>query len=262
MEYELYIDVLFLENFMMDYLLLLLVRQVIRCPSGCGRAALGALAGSLLFCVTVVMPVPVPAVKFILLYVVSAVLMVRTGLAVTGGKQLAAAFGILYGAGFLAGGIMIHLSLYTGLVEVGSLFFALAVASYFTASGILGLINLTLGHTRYRCRADLYQDGKKVTLLAVIDTGNSLRDPLTGEPVSILDPSAAAELLGRSLPARIRYIPYRSVGCAEGLLPAVRLDRLCIHEHGSRWIEKPLVGISAERISEDGTYRMILHPDL
>ena len=46
MYYELYIDVLFLENFMMDSLLLLAVKRMMRSPSAYGRVFLGAALGS------------------------------------------------------------------------------------------------------------------------------------------------------------------------------------------------------------------------
>ena len=50
MYYELYIDVLFLVNFMMDYILLLITRRLIKADASYGRVCLGALAGSILTC--------------------------------------------------------------------------------------------------------------------------------------------------------------------------------------------------------------------
>ena len=51
--YELYVDVLFLVNFMMDYLLLLLVKKMLKCTATHGRVCLGAFAGALLTCIVV-----------------------------------------------------------------------------------------------------------------------------------------------------------------------------------------------------------------
>ena len=145
---------------------------------------------------------------------------------------------------------------------MGSLFFALAVGSYYLASGVLWLVSLGLGRGRGRCRADLFWEGRRVTLTALIDTGNSLTDPFTGDPVSILERAAAEELFQGRMPDALRYIPYRSVGRKAGVLPAVRLEKLCIYERGPRWITGPLVGISGDAVSSDGTYRMLIHPDL
>ena len=81
-----------------------------------------------------------------------------------------------------------------------------------------------------------------VSLRALIDTGNTLKDPMTNEPVLVLDWSAAARLLPESNlreqdflhPAelmrrlmlehpglRARLVPYRAVGVSQGLLLAV-----------------------------------------
>ena len=88
-----------------------------------------------------------------------------------------------------------------------------------------------------------------MALTALIDTGNSLTDPFTGEPVSILERTAADELFCGRMPGTDAVHPYCSVGRKEGILPAVRLEKLCIYERGPRWIEAPLVGISEDAVS-------------
>ena len=74
------------------------------------------------------------------------------------------------------------LAQYGEWLEVGSLFFALAAGSYYLASGVLWLVSLGLQRGRGRCRADLFWRDRKVTLTALVDTGNSLKDPFTGSP--------------------------------------------------------------------------------
>ena len=69
MYYELYIDLFFAENFMMDSLLLLFVariskRQVKRNEDFCW----GAAAGSLLTCLVIALPIPSAALKMILFH--------------------------------------------------------------------------------------------------------------------------------------------------------------------------------------------------
>ncbi len=79
---------------------------------------------------------------------------------------------------------------------------------------------------------ELAYGGKHLRLTALRDTGNSLRDPVTGEQVLVLSAEAAAELTGlspeqlgsplktiteRPIPG-LRLIPYRAVGTAGGFL--------------------------------------------
>lgn len=76
--------------------------------------------------------------------------------------------------------------------------------------------------------------GKTVRLLALVDTGNALRDPITGESVTVLSPEIgerlgiAKEVLrepARNMEPGIRLIPARTVG-GGGLLAAVRCERI------------------------------------
>ena len=50
MYYELYLDVLFLENLLADYLLLGLLKRMLKCQAGRLRRMLGAAVGSLGVC--------------------------------------------------------------------------------------------------------------------------------------------------------------------------------------------------------------------
>ena len=80
--------------------------------------------------------------------------------------------------------------------------------------------------------------GKTERVLALKDTGNVLRDPLTGEQVLIVDCKTAHKLVGlryeqlidpigtvaaKVLPG-LRLIPYRAVGVKGGMLLAMRLN--------------------------------------
>lgn len=79
---------------------------------------------------------------------------------------------------------------------------------------------------------ELCREGKRLTMTALRDTGNMLRDPLTGEQVLVLSPEAAFALTGltaqqlrspldtlahRPIPG-LKLIPYRAVGSSGFLL--------------------------------------------
>lgn len=80
----------------------------------------------------------------------------------------------------------------------------------------------------------------KVHLNALWDTGNCLRDPVTGEAVLVVSASAASSLMGLSRQelmhpmetvaagkyAGLRLIPYRSVGTGEGMLLAKKFTKV------------------------------------
>lgn len=258
MHYELYIDVFFLENFAMDFILLAVVRKMTGCSVAYWRICLGALAGAFLTCLFVALPVPYASVKLILLHGPVNIVMVKTGLKTEGFKELVRALVLLYISGFLAGGVFGFLRQY---VRAGSLFLALAAASYYVVSGIWSLVVYLGRQSRYRCRVVLLRGERRVSVQALIDTGNCLKDHITGKPVSIIDKNVMKKLWGEDDITGIRYISYHSIGKAEGVMPLVTLDGMYVCRKEKEWIEKPLAAICEGDMTAD-RYEMILNPDV
>lgn len=259
MYYELYVDVLFLVNFMMDYLLLLLVRRMLKCSATHGNICLGAAAGSAMTCAIVILPIPYAFIKFVMFHILVNTLMIRVGLKIKYMRSFAKAFIMLYIGAFLLGGILEYLHQY---IKIGSLFFAIAIVGYYIVLGIWNFISRVQRLNQYKCRVDLYQKGKRYQVEGIIDTGNGLRDPITNQPVSILDKKAAKAFLGDEKIEKIRFIPYHSIGRKEGVIPAVRIDKMCVYREEICWLDNPLIGISEEDISAGEECKMILNPDL
>ena len=104
---------------------------------------------------------------------------------------------------------------------------------------------------------------KNLTVKGIVDTGNSLQEPLGGSPVSILDQEAAGELLPDEWETRRGFylIPYRSIGRKKGWMRAFRADEMqVVTAEGTVSIRGPILAISGNELSGDGRYRIILHP--
>ena len=79
MQYELYIDVFILVNFMMDYMILAVTDKILHCHSSGKRRCLGALIGAVLTCAVLLIPVPYAFVKFILFHGFVNIVMIKSG---------------------------------------------------------------------------------------------------------------------------------------------------------------------------------------
>lgn len=243
----------------MDYLLLLTVRQILKCSATHKNICIGSLAGSLSTCVVLALPMEMPFVKLLLFHIVINIGMIKIGLRIKEKHELLRAWIGLYVGGFLFGGIFTYFQQY---IKTGSLFFAIAVLSYWTVQGIWSFITCLLHINQYRCTVTLYLDEKECTVEAIIDTGNSLRDPLTDQPVCVVEKVVMENLIKEEKIEELRNIFFHSVGTEKGRIPVVQLEKMCIHQEKERWIEHPLIGICKERISANGGYKMILNPDI
>ncbi len=112
--------------------------------------------------------------------------------------------------------------------------------------------------------------GRKHRYTALLDTGNTLRDPMTGKPVFVLDSGCANELLpelrsqdmarpaeafsalAKTLPG-LRLLPYRAVGVEGGLLLGIRCDWVML---GKEKITGATVAFSPSPVSR-GNYQVI-----
>lgn len=103
----------------------------------------------------------------------------------------------------------------------------------------------------------------EIELNALMDTGNSLREPISGRPVLVVEEESFLRLLGAKMPEKMKAIPYRSVGKSNGIMEGYEIPEIIIKggEENIRW-QKVIVGISKNRVSASGRYQMILHPDL
>ncbi len=259
MYYELYVDVLFLVNFMMDYLLLLLVRQMLKCTATHGDICLGAFLGSLLTCIIIAVPIPYEIIKFILFHMGVNTFMIRAGLKIKNVRSFVKAYIMLYIGGFLLGGFLQAVQQY---IRVGSLFFAIAIGGYHIISKLWDFIAAVQKVNQCQCEVDLYWETNKRQVTAIVDTGNRLRDPITDCPVSILDRTVAKEFLGNIKMSQVRYIPYHSIGKPKGVLLVLKIDQMCVHQEEECWIREPMIGISDDVISAEGEYQMILNPNI
>lgn len=117
---------------------------------------------------------------------------------------------------------------------------------------------------------------RRIYLTALMDTGNTLTDPVSGQPVPVAEGCALEELfppshrLGRedlidpvsgmtrlntgTWRGRFSLLPYRAVGVERGFLLAVRVDRMTI---GEKKREGALVALSPTPVSDGGGYRVL-----
>lgn len=126
-------------------------------------------------------------------------------------------------------------------------------------------------------------EGHVLGLTGLVDTGNNLRDPISGLPVIVIEWESLRKIMPceafafflstwDSLPEsfsstpmgkRLRLIPYESLAGRKGVLPGFRPDHLVIFEKdGQKVYRDAVVGVSGERLSPGGLYQALLHPDL
>ena len=243
-----YADGVMLMNFLVDFLLIMGTNRLTGYPLKAARASAGAALGSLYSGACLL-----PGFRFLggtLWRIVS----------------LAAMSGIAFGwnlGSFRRGVFLVFLSMALGGMAIG-LGNGSSVALVLAAIMMILFCVMGTGKIRHRQFVTLELRHRDISrkLTALVDTGNLLTDPLTGQSVTVVGADIAREMVGLSREQLLdpvetigkteiiglRLIPFRSVGKPTGMLLAISMDEVRINGE----IACRTVAFSPEMFEEEG----------
>jgi len=159
-----------------------------------------------------------------------------------------------------------------GVWQINFSFFTITSAGFF---GII-LWKTVLDYLKKKNEKNIYEimivfKEKEIKVKAFLDTGNRLRDSITGQEVIILDKKSFEELIGINEQElwqkdfininNIRMIPFNSLGNTNGILFTVRVDKVCFLEE-ELVKENVLIGKYDGILSRKKEYQALIGPDI
>lgn len=270
-----YIDMLFLLNWIANYLLLLAGGRMAGAVLRRGRIALAGAAGALYAAALFL-----PKTQWLAEWPCKLAAGVAMALIAFGsGRQFFRAAAMFFGASFALAGLVLaaELLIKTPLTMKNGVFYSqfdlrllllLFVMCYF----LLSLIFRRIGahSVRELVRAEVSLRQKTVSLTLLVDTGNTLTDPATNRPVLIaaydavshmlpceIDPAKPVESMTQLNEAGMkgRLLTFCTVGTECGLLLAVRTDAVRLN---GREMGALLLALSPGPISDGGGYQGLI----
>ncbi|MDP2872642.1 MAG: sigma-E processing peptidase SpoIIGA [Bacillota bacterium] len=283
-------------NFLIDLVLLALVGLSLGLPLRAGRVAAGALIGGVYAAVHLggaLPPVSGTAGKLAV-----ALLMVLVAYPSRGLAPAARAFGVFCLASVAAGGFALALAAGGGLAAAagGAIVLGRGARSVlpYALAGSAGLVYLAGGALakaagwRRQCLDSIIVVGpREARVSALLDTGNELRDPITRQPVLVVEFAAISDLLppqvregyalgrpevvaaavgpgapGEGWAGRVRLLPFRALGTSRGLLLGFRPDAVVVEgpRHARRRIDGLIVAVSPVPLGGGSGYQALLPP--
>ncbi|MDS1029584.1 sigma-E processing peptidase SpoIIGA [Bacillota bacterium LX-D] len=297
--YIIYLDIVFLINFAMDFILLWAVWKFGHFKTSLKRLLWGAAIGS---CYAIA--IFLPELNWLLtcgIKLLFSLIIIFITFEFISWRNFLMAVGCFYLVSFVAAGAML------GAIY----FFSTSSSAYNSVNGVLTYLgNLQLGwlitglcmililgyftvpYLRQFMKPECFLmpvvikvEGHSLSVQALLDTGNHLRDPFNKKPVMIIEYAAIKEILpseicqilkggeigyeqfaqldsNSSWYSRLKLIPYGSIG-ESGLLLAFRPDLVSVQQ-GEKQVNLSdvVVAISNKNLSSQGTYRALLHQDM
>ena len=280
MYYEFYIDVFFVVNLFMDFLVLCLTNRILRGTARPWRALWGALAGALGISLFFWLSKEINTVNILIFSIGMSFAMVWLDCRPCRGKELLAGVLACWGISFLLGGLLYALPPRAGKGIL--IFFTITFTAYWILDTSIRLFKYLKGKAVLRCRVILETGGQKIELKGLLDTGNCLTDTDTGKPVCVMEKSRFSGMLekkqqdalesfcamedfgeGDAENLKPRFLIYTALGCERGLLPVVTADRLVIFWEGKKiCLSQAAIGLSDAPLSPYGKFEIIISPKI
>lgn len=299
---EIYLDIVILENIVINYLILLVTAKFSRNRASNLRLLLGAVTGAAYLAAMLLLP-EMKIYTTLLSKCLLSIVMIAVTFHL---KKLSEFFRLLiifYAATFIFAGAGFALMFFNrdwGILRNGvmvtpfsflntswaELLLALAVTSIILRV-VWDMIQNRFLREKLLVRLRITFDKKAIELFALVDTGNSLHDPLTNMPVVVVEFAAIRDLLPEDIRgifekdpdidlnavtatiscsdwfSRFRLIPFTSLGKENGMLIGFRPDYIEIgSENEKKDVRDVIVGIYNKALSRNEKYRALVNPEL
>ena len=159
--------------------------------------------------------------------------------------------------------------------------------------GIVGFVIVTIAFKIIKgkiskkdifCQITIRIEEQSKTLIAMLDTGNQLKEPLTGAPVVIVEKEELKELIPEQIIAnskeiiegnieeitqiekfknRFRVLPFNSIGKTNGLLLGIKADKVTVkYDTQEITLNNIILGIYDENLSKNNNYHALIGLDM
>ena len=292
-----YAEYVFLENFIMNYIILHLTSKFTKRETSklklCLAAAISALYAFVIF---------FPSLHFLFSMIMKfacSMLIIVIAYTPYKFKDFFRLLGTFYlitlifgGAGFA----MFYFTSFNGIISNG-IFYTTDVSLkniFIACGGAYILINFSWGYIQKQMSKDkiflkvkIQIHDEIVECIGLVDTGNALKDPLTNYPVIIVEYGTLKCLLPAEISSvfsqakspnldqlsniysnldwvkRIRMIPFKALGTENGMLVGIKPDLVLIeNDKDVKNVTNIIIAIYNNELSKEGEYRALLHPDL
>ena len=272
--YVIYIDVLFLINFTMNCLVLLLVKKVLKQTTTWVRLLAASIAGAAWACFVSVFRINNQIIEFILSNIIIGLLMIVIAFKT---KDIHSAIRNLIGlylSTFLLGGIFGSIYYHTNLgyylnkiirgeyereSDIG-IFLLIGIAAFFVAMKIIYITDQKRKSQQNLFQVQIELNGNLVKTTGLLDTGNSLYEPISKKPVNIIEYDLIKVYLADDKP-NLRVIPFKSIGKEQGIIYGITVNQLIIDKEALA-VDNAILGFYDKKFSKKNGYHMILHPDI
>lgn len=255
MHFKIYPDVIFIVNLLMDYILLSVWARLVSVTTTYFRIVLAAALGAAWSLMIACMPgIPNILENFGTYFGVGLLMIYIVGRFKTIKQYVNGLISLYVINVFMAG--LINLVCRNSISTLRIL--CCCIIGYQLAVPLTRLVKKYVIRQNVLYRITLTEGERSICINALYDTGCSLSDPYTGEPVNVVE----RQLIDEIIPTDkiFSLIPFKSLGRDNGMMKLIKIDKLFV-EYNNKILEidNPRLAIYEGSLSADKEYGAILN---
>lgn len=291
-----YLDVVIVENLIMDAIIIYATAIVLKVKIRHLRIIISSLIGAIYSVLSYISDLEIYNNLFLKIFL--SIVMVYIAFSPQNIKTLMKQILIFYLTSFLFGGVAFALiyvikpqeilmknGLFLGMYPLKTVFLGAIVATAILITAFK-VVKSNITKKDMMCNVSIELNNKTVNIKTMIDTGNMLKEPISGLPVIVVENTALYELIPKEILdnlddilggdfqkipddikstyiAKLKWIPYSSLGKQNGMLVGIKADKAIV-EKDDQVIEHDnvIVGIYNKSLTKRGEYRGLIGVEL
>lgn len=287
-----YLDVIFLENIVINYIILYVTGIISKTQINQKRLIAGALIGAFYSIIYYVLNLKIYS-SFIIKIILSIVI-IYVAFNSNSFKDLLKKVLLFYLTSFVFGGsaiaiiymvnsqnITIQNGVLIGSYTIKTVLIGIVIA-YFTIILAFKILKTKISKKDLICEIEISFNNKKIKSKALIDTGNFLKEPVTNLPVIVMERTLLDEVLPKEIlnnseeilggdfskiprcikeefSSKLKVIPYSSLGKQNGMLLGIKGENLVVYlKDEILHLDKAIIAIYDKSLTKRGEYRSLL----
>lgn len=292
-----YIDVVIAENLIMNSIILYATGMITKAKINHIRILLGSLIGAIYSVFAYISTLQIYSniiIKFIL-----SIIIVYIAFNPQNTKTMGKNLLLFYLTSFVFGGaafafiyiikpqeILMKNGLFLGTYPIKTVFLG-AIIGFIIIITAFKIVKTKISKKDMFCEVIIILNKKEITLKTMIDTGNLLKEPITGNPVIVVEHTALYDILPKEIldnlenilggdfekieekikqeyRSKLKLIPYSSLGKQNGMLLGIKAEKVKIQKEDEIEEKKQnvMIGIYNKSLTKRGEYRALMGIDL
>ena len=289
-----YLDIILIENICMNYIILLATGLIVKSKISYLKILLSSLLGSIYAICSYTTKLEIYST--IIMKVLLSIAMIYLAFNSKNIKQIVKQLIIFYLTSFAFGGcafaflyfikpqnILIKNGVYIGTYPIKIAILG-GIVGFIIINISFRIIKGKLSKKSMFCDIEVYLDNKETNVHALVDTGNLLKEPITGNSVIVIEKEKLyglipneildnveeimyknknLENLDNNFLSKLRLIPFSSLGAPNGMLIGIKVDKVNINfEEEELNSANVIVGIYNKSLTKNGLYNAIVGLDV